>query len=121
MVDEHTRESLLHLAEAPSPPSGSSPSSKRTSHGRRTADRVTDGQRSLAGFSSAATVLREQGDLSYIPPGTPLNNGYIESFINNAYATSASTATTGTLCSGSAVIGDFKQERNHRHRHSAVG
>jgi putative transposase len=36
--------------------------------------------------------------LLYIPPGTPWNNGYIESF-NNRLRRSASTATTGTPCS----------------------
>ena len=36
--------------------------------------------------------------LSYIPPGTPWNNGHIESF-NNRLRRSASTATTGPTCS----------------------
>jgi hypothetical protein len=40
--------------------------------------------------------------LSYIPPGTPWNNGYIESF-NNACERSASTATTGPTCAKPVV------------------
>jgi hypothetical protein len=58
--------------------------------------------------------------MSYIPPdnrGTTATSNRS----TTAYARSASTATTGTPCSESAVIGDFKQGRNHRHRHSAVG
>jgi len=38
------------------------------------------------------------------------------------YARSASTATTGTpLIEARVVIGEFKDEHNHRHRHSALG
>ena len=99
MIDEHTRVSLLHVVE-------------RSITGERLVDRVgegvrrrrraaegaADGQRTGVGFPSAATVLREKTGMSYIPPGCPWDNGYIESF-NNRLRRSASTATTGTPCS----------------------
>ena len=62
MIDEHTRESLLHLVER-------SITAERlvaelesgVRRGRRPAEGAADGQRPGVGFPSAATVLRRQG------------------------------------------------------------
>jgi putative transposase len=48
----------------------------------RPAEGIADGQRTEVDFSRAATVLREQTGLVYIPPGRPWVNGHIESFNN---------------------------------------
>ena len=87
----------------------------------RAAEGAADGQRPGVGFPSAATVLREQGRAVYIPPGTPWNNGYIESFNNRLRKECLNRNHWNTLFEARVVIGDFKTEHNHRHRHSALG
>jgi transposase InsO family protein len=59
--------------------------------------------------------------LSYIPPGTPWNNGYIESFNNRLRKECLNRNHWNTVFEARVVIGDFKVEHNHRHRHSALG
>ena len=59
--------------------------------------------------------------LSYIPPGTPWNNGYIESFNNRLRKECLNRNHWNTLFEARVVIGDFKDEHNTRHRHSALG
>ena len=59
--------------------------------------------------------------MSYIPPGTPWNNGYIESFNNRLRKECLNRNHWNTLFEARVVIGDFKEEHNHRHRHSALG
>jgi putative transposase len=59
--------------------------------------------------------------MSYIPPGTPWNNGHIESFNNRLRKECLNGNHWNTLFEARVVIGDFKHEHNHRHRHSALG
>jgi putative transposase len=59
--------------------------------------------------------------LLYIPPGTPWNNGYIESFNNRLRKECLTRNHWNTVFEARVVIGDFKTEHNHRHRHSALG
>jgi putative transposase len=99
MVDEHTRVSLLNLVE-------------RSITGE---DLVDELEKVFAAAGGPPKVLRMDNGpefisqalqqfcggklgMSYIPPGTPWNNGHIESF-NNRLRKESSTATTGTPCS----------------------
>ena len=59
--------------------------------------------------------------LSYIPPGTPWDNGYIESFNNRLRKECLNRNHWTNLLEAQVVIGDFKHEHNTRHRHSALG
>lgn len=59
--------------------------------------------------------------ISYIPPGTPWNNGFIESFNNRLRDECLNRNCWPTLLEARVVIGDFKADHNHRHRHSALG
>jgi putative transposase len=59
--------------------------------------------------------------LSYIPPGTPWNNGHIESFNNRLRRECLNRNHWTNLLEARVVIGDFKHEHNQRHRHSALG
>jgi putative transposase len=59
--------------------------------------------------------------LLYIPPSTPWNNGYIEPFNNRLRKECLNRNHWNTLFEARVVIGDFKTEHNHRHRHSALG
>jgi putative transposase len=54
--------------------------------------------------------------LSYIPPGTPWNNGHIESFNSRLRKECLNRNHWNTLLEARVVIGDFKDEHNHRHR-----
>ena len=51
----------------------------------------------------------------------PWNNGYIESFNNRLRKECLNRNHWNTLFEARVVIGDFKDEHNHRHRHSALG
>src|SRR6478672_7017107 len=59
--------------------------------------------------------------LSYLPPGSPWDNGYIESFNNRLRKECLNRNHWNSLFEARVVIGDFKHEHNHRHRHSALG
>ena len=60
-------------------------------------------------------------EMSYIPPGCPWDNGYIESFNNRLRKECLNRNHWNSLFEARVVIGDFKHEHNHRHRHSALG
>ena len=59
--------------------------------------------------------------MSYIPPGCPWVNGHIESFNNRLRKECLNRNYWNTLFEARVVIGDFKDEHNKRHRHSALG
>ena len=54
--------------------------------------------------------------MSYIPPGTPWNTGYIEWFNNRLRKECLNRNHWNTLFDARVVIGDFKHEYNQRHR-----
>ena len=109
MADEHTRELLLHLAER-----------------SITAERlVTELEKVFAVAGGPPKVLRMDNGpelvsqalqrfckgkigLSYIPPGTPWNSGYIESFNNRLRKECLNRNHWNTLFEARVVIGYFK-------------
>jgi putative transposase len=83
MIDEHTRESLLHVVERSITAehlvieiedafaaAGGRPKMLRMGNGPELVSQVLQ------------RFCEKKVGLSYIPPGTPWNNGYIESFNN---------------------------------------
>lgn len=122
MVDEHTRESLLNIVER-----------------SITAERLIDElEKCFAAAGGPPMVLRMDNGpelisealqsfcagkvgLHYIPPGTPWNNAYIESFNNRLRRECLNRNHWTNLLEARVVIGDFKHEHNARHRHSALG
>ena len=122
MIDEHTRVSMLNIVDR-----------------SITAERLVDELETVfAAAGGPPIVLRMDNGpefisqalqqfcsgkvgLSYIPPGTPWNNGYIESFNNRLRKECLNRNHWNTLLEARVVIGDFKTEHNHRHRHSALG
>jgi putative transposase len=122
MIDEHTRESLLNLVER-----------------SITAETlITELETVFAAAGGAPMVLRmdngpelisaalqqfcaDKVGLSYIPPGEPWKNAYIESFNNRLRKECLNRNHWTNLLEARVVIGDFKLEHNHRHRHSALG
>lgn len=59
--------------------------------------------------------------IEYVPPGTPWNNGFIESFNSRHRRECLERNHRTSLLEARVVIGDFKHEHNTRHRHSALG
>ncbi|WP_415796296.1 IS3 family transposase [Mycolicibacterium frederiksbergense] len=122
MIDEHTRVSLLNIVER-----------------SITAERLVDELKKVfAKAGGPPAVLRMDNGpefisqalqqfcdgkfgMSYIPPGTPWNNGHIESFNNRLRKECLNRNHWNTLLEARVVIGDFKDDHNHRHRHSALG
>jgi transposase InsO family protein len=122
MIDEHTRQSMLHIVER------SITAGRLVTHLARTFDRCGGPPQVLRmdngpEFISQAlqTFCRDKIGLVYIPPGTPWNNGYIESFNNRLRRECLNRNHWTTLREARVVIGDFKDDHNHRHRHSALG
>ena len=122
MIDEHTRESMLNIVE-------------RSITGD---DLVDELKKVFAAAGGPPRVLRmdngpefisqalqqfceDKVGMSYIPPGTPWNNGHIESFNNRLRKECLNRNHWNTLLEARVVIGDFKEEHNHRHRHSSLG
>jgi len=122
MIDEHTRESLLNIVER-----------------SITAERlVAELEQVFTAAGGPPMVLRMDNGpelisqalqsfcagkvgLSYIPPGAPWDNGYIESFNNRLRRECLNRNHWTNLLEARVVIGDFKHEHNRRHRHSALG
>ncbi|MDJ0401799.1 IS3 family transposase [Rhodococcus rhodochrous] len=122
MVDEHTRMSLLNIVDR-----------------SITAGRLIEGlEKAFAMWGGPPLVLRMDNGpefisealrdfcagsvgVSYIPPGTPWNNGFIESFNNRLRDECLNRNYWPTLLEARVVIEDFKDDHNHRHRHSALG
>ncbi len=121
MVDEHTRESLLHLversitAEALIAELGKvfavcgAPKVLRMDNGPEMVSRA------LQSFCGGTVGM------VYIPPGTPWNNGFVESFNRRLRTECLNRNHWTSLLEARVVIGDFKTEHNLRHRHSALG
>ncbi len=122
MIDEHTRESLLHVVER-----------------SITAERlVAELEKVFAAAGGPPRVLRldngpemisaalqqfcaDRVGISYIPPGTPWNNGFVESFNRRLRTECLNRNHWTSLLEARVVIGDFKADHNRRHRHSALG
>ncbi|WP_407674975.1 transposase [Nocardia puris] len=122
MIDEHTRESLLHIVER-----------------SITVERlVTELDRVFTARAGAPRALRmdngpemisvalqqfcaDKVGIVYIPPGTPWNNGFVESFNRRLRAECLIHNHWTSLLEARVVIGDFKDDHNRRHRHSALG
>ena len=122
MIDEHTRLSLLHVVER-----------------SITAERlVCELEKAFTAAGGPPKVLRmdngpelvsqalqrfceNKTGVVYIPPGCPWDNGYIESFNNRLRKECLNRNHWNTLFEARVVIGDFKDDHNHRHRHSALG
>ncbi|WP_370369893.1 IS3 family transposase [Mycolicibacterium sp. CH28] len=122
MIDEHTRLSLMNIVER-----------------SITAQRLTEElDKAFALWGGPPLVLRMDngpefishvlqqfcGDrigICYIPPGTPWNNGHIESFNNRLRKECLNRNHWTSLLEARVVIDDFKDDHNHRHRHSSLG
>lgn len=121
IVDKHTRECLGGLVERPI-----------------TADRFIDHLEALITQRGAPAVLRSDNRpefisqamitwaanrtaLSYIPPGQPRHNGYVESFNARLHDECLNITSFYSLLHAQVIIGDWKHQYNHDRRHSSLG
>jgi transposase InsO family protein len=121
IVDEHTRECLGGLVER-----------------SITGDRLIDELDRLAEQRGYPTVLRcdngpelactamadwagDRVGLSFIPPGEPWRNGYIESFNGRLRDECLNIELFWSLAHARVTISDWKTEYNQHRRHSALG
>jgi putative transposase len=115
MIDEDTRLSLLHVVE-------------RSITGERL---VFELENAFAAAGGPPKVLRmdngpelvsqapqrfceNKTGMVYIPPGCSWDNGYIESFNNRLRKECLNRNHWNSLFEARVVIGDFKEEHNHR-------
>ena len=120
IIDEHTRECLGGLVER-----------------SITADVLIDELDRLAAQRGYPAVLRcdngpelacaamadwagERVGLSFIPPGEPWRNGYVESFNSRVRDECLNINIFWSLAQARVVIGDWKDEYNQHRRHSAA-
>jgi transposase InsO family protein len=121
IVDEHTRECLGGLVER-----------------NITGDVLIDELDRIAAMRSYPAVLRcdngaelacqamadwagEQVGLSFITPGEPWRNGYVESFNSRIRDECLNINIFWSMAQARVVISDWKQDYNHRRRHSSLG
>ncbi|TDS82077.1 transposase InsO family protein [Nesterenkonia aurantiaca] len=121
IIDEYTRECIGGLVER-----------------SITADRLTDHLEDLVAARGAPRVFRSDNGpefisdamadwastrtgLFYIPPGTPWNNGYVESFNSRLRDECLNINSFYSLLHARVVIGDWKREYNHARPHSSLG
>jgi hypothetical protein len=103
-----------------------------------TADRLIDELDRLATVCGHPAVLRcdngpelaceamadwagERVGLSFIPPGEPWRNGYVESFNSRVRDECLNINIFWSLTQARVVITDWKEDYNHRRRHSSLG
>ncbi|OZF01348.1 integrase core domain-containing protein [Rhodococcoides fascians] len=58
--------------------------------------------------------------MSCIPPGTPLKNVHIESFDNRLRKECLNQNCWTSVLEARVVVEAFKDDHNHRHRHSSL-
>jgi putative transposase len=121
IIDEHTRECLGGLVER-----------------SITADVLIDELDRLAAQRGYPAVLRadngpelacnamadwagQRVGLSFIPPGEPWRNGYVESFNSRVRDECLNINLFWSLAQARVVISDWKEDYNHHRRHSALG
>lgn len=59
--------------------------------------------------------------ITYIPPGQPWNNGYIESFNARIRDECLNINSFYSLLHAQVIIGDWKHHYNHHRKHSSLG
>jgi transposase InsO family protein len=116
MIDEHTRVSLLHLVERSITAEWLVAELERVfvmAGGPPKVLRMDNGPELVS--QALQRFCDGKVGLSYIPPGSPWDNGYIESFNNRLKRECLNRNHWNSLFEARVVIGDFKHEHNHRH------
>ena len=113
MIDEHTRVSLLHVVER-------SITAERIATELEAVFAATGGPPKVLRMDNGPELVSQalqrfcdgKVGVSYIPPGSPWDNGYIESFNNRLRKECLNRNHWNSLFEARVVIGDFKYEQN---------
>ena len=71
--------------------------------------------------AAMADWARERVGLHFIPPGEPWRNGYVQSFNSRIRDECLNINIFWSLAQARVVITDWKEDYNHRRRHSSLG
>ena len=71
--------------------------------------------------NESGAVAGERTGLYFIPPGQPWRNVYVESFNSRVRDECLNIKMFWSLAQARVVISDWKEDYNHRQRHSALG
>lgn len=122
MTDEHTRESILNIVDR-------SITAKRLeteldtvikTRAKPVVLRCDNGPELISETLRKFCASKKMG-ISYIPPGEPWKNGYVESFNNRVRDECLNLNQFHSLLEARVVIGDWKHDYNQHHRHSSLG
>jgi transposase InsO family protein len=121
LVDEHTRECLGGLVERSITGEALITELDRLAleRGYPTVLRCDNGPELAC--EAMADWAGERVGLSFIPPGEPWRNGYIESFNARVRDECLNINIFWSLAQARVVITDWKDDYNHRRRHSSLG
>jgi len=121
IVDEHTRECLGGLVERSVTGEDLIEELDRLAHGRSypAVLRCDNGPELVC--AAMADWAGERVGLSFIPPGEPWRNGYVESFNSRVRDECLNINLFWSLAQARVVITDWKDDYNHRRRHSSLG
>jgi putative transposase len=121
VVDEHTRECLGGLVERTITGDDLIGELDRIAAGRGyPAVLRCDNGPELA-CAAMADWAGERTGLAFIPPGQPWRNGYVESFNSRIRDEYLNINIFWSLTQARVVISDWKEDYNHRRRHSSLG
>lgn len=121
MIDEYTRESLLDLVDRSITADELCTALAKvcTARGTPSALRMDNGPEFIS--KRLKKFCSTRISMAYIEPGTPWNNGVVESFNRRRrYECLALNEFTSVL-EARVAISDFHADHNHHHRHSALG
>ena len=68
-----------------------------------------------------AGLCEAKVQMCFIPPGTPWNNGFVESFNCHRRYECLQQHAFDTTVQARALISSFHEEHNQEHRHSSLG
>ena len=121
IIDEHTRECLGGLVERSITGDNLIDELDRLARQRGFPAVIrADNGPEMACAAMADWAGRRVG-LSFIPPGEPWRNGYVESFNSRVRDECLNINIFWSLTQARVVISDWKDEYNHHRRHSALG
>ncbi len=121
MVDEFTRESLLDIVER-SIDADQLAKALTTVFAARGVPRVLRMDNGPEFISKRLQRLcGKRIGMAYIPPGTPWNNGYVESFNNHRRRECLRRHDFANLIEARHTITEFHRDYNLHHRHSSLG
>ncbi len=122
MTDEHTRESLLNIVDRSITAEKLETELETViaARGKPVVLRCDNGPELISETLRQFCASKQLG-ISYIPPGEPWQNGYVESFNNRVRDECLNLNQFHSLLEARVVIGDWKTDYNQYHRHSSLG